>query len=398
MSASLLNSGTFVAQGSTSITGALTTAPGAMLRVLGSNAGSSATLTISSGFTNTGALQLTTIDGGYSVQLNVGGTLTNASTGTITSLQGASGSRVLSAQLNNQGAVLVPYDLTLTRASAAHVNSGTITMSGVADLTVTQSGTSPSFTNTGTITLAPARSLAVSNGLLDLSAGVVAGYTSYLTTTGTPTVRFTTATVQGRIGLATGALVPDPFVIPAGDSLRLYTGTFAPPSLTNNGSLLLEGTAVLTTALTTGAGSLLRVRGNNVTSSVNATITNAFTNTAALELIALDGGYSVQLNVGGTLTNASTGTIEFQVGSNGSRTFSVPLLDNLGTVTASSSASISGSVNQRNVLSVLATRALAISGALALFNGSVTTATGGTLTRGSCSISGSPTFSGFACP
>ena len=46
-----------------------------------------------------------------------------------------------------------------------------------------------------------------------------------------------------------------------------------PPSLTNNGRLFLEGNTVLTTVLTTGPGSLLRVRGTNTTSAANVTIT-----------------------------------------------------------------------------------------------------------------------------
>src|SRR5262249_10320959 len=67
------------------------------------------------------------------------------------------------AQLDNRGTLNVAQTLTLDKSSAAHSNSGTITLSG-GDLTVSQSGASPSFTNTGTITAGSGRTFAVAGG------------------------------------------------------------------------------------------------------------------------------------------------------------------------------------------------------------------------------------------
>ena len=84
------------------------------------------------------------------------GTLTNSSTGSITSLVGSGGARALGAELVNQsgGTLTVNQPLTISRLSATHTNNGTITAN--AGLTVTQSGINPSFTNsaTGSITAA----------------------------------------------------------------------------------------------------------------------------------------------------------------------------------------------------------------------------------------------------
>ena len=102
------------------------------------------------------------------------GSLTNAVGGTITSLVGSGGTRTLAAQLDNQGTVTVLQPLTLTRASAVHVNSGTIDLT-VANLTLTQSGTTPSFTNAGTVMLATGRTWTISGGTLNQSAGTLGG-------------------------------------------------------------------------------------------------------------------------------------------------------------------------------------------------------------------------------
>jgi len=87
--------------------------------------------------------------------------------GTIATVAGVGGVRVLNTTLINQGTVNIPFDLAITGASAAHVNSGTIAMTA-GDLTVTQSGTTPSFTNTGTIAT-NGRTFTVAGGTLDMS-------------------------------------------------------------------------------------------------------------------------------------------------------------------------------------------------------------------------------------
>src|SRR5207247_557157 len=103
-------------------------------------------------------------------------TLTIASGTTIQSAVGTLVLRTLALELNHQGTLTLNRSLTLARASAAHTNSGTIDLvSG--NLSINQSGTSPSFTNTagGTITIATGDSLKVSSGALNLNGGTISG-------------------------------------------------------------------------------------------------------------------------------------------------------------------------------------------------------------------------------
>lgn len=117
--------------------------------------GGSATLTAASSFTNYGTLRLEAINSSYAVTLNVtSGTLTNAAGASILVNPGTGGNRTLGLQLNNQGTVTVAQFASLNKASAAHVNGGVITVTSGGNLTVNQSGTSPSFVNNGTLSAA----------------------------------------------------------------------------------------------------------------------------------------------------------------------------------------------------------------------------------------------------
>ena len=71
--------------------------------------------------------------------------------------------------LTNQGTVTVNHPLTMEKASAVHANSGTIQVNE--NVTVSQSGTSPSFTNSGTISVAGGKTFQVNNGGFTHSSG-----------------------------------------------------------------------------------------------------------------------------------------------------------------------------------------------------------------------------------
>src|SRR5207244_5911511 len=157
--------------------GSFTMASARLLTIKGNNNFSTATLTVATGFPNVGGATLDIVSGNqaFASQLTVTtGTLTNAASGTIQSLVGAFGPRTLAAALNNQGTLTVNQPLTLTQASAAHTNSGTIDLTN-ADLTVTQSGTSPSFTNSGTVTIGTGHVWTITGGTLNQSAGTLGG-------------------------------------------------------------------------------------------------------------------------------------------------------------------------------------------------------------------------------
>ncbi len=335
---SLLNSGVLALEGAPTITTAsLTTATGStiLVRGIGVTGAGAASATFTNGFTNTATIDLTTVTTNYAVTLTVSsGTLLNAPTGVFRSRVGTNGTRTLVAQLDNQGLLTVEQPLNIARPSAAHVNSGTIDLT-TGNLTVTQTGTTPSFTNLGTVNAAATRTLTFSGGLIDLAGGVVSGRDAFFVTTGTPTLLFQNADLRPRITLSAGTVLPDPFTVPAGDTLRLLNGTFAPPALLNDGVLALEGAPVLTTpTLTTGSGSTILVRGINITGAgaASATITNGFTNTAFIDLVSTTTNYAVELIVpNGTLTNGGTGIIRSLVGTSGSRTLDAQL-DNQGTL------------------------------------------------------------------
>jgi hypothetical protein len=177
VNAPLANSGLLLSRGTTdAINGTLTTATGSIIRVQGNNSFSGAILTIANGFTNNDTIDLTSADSAQSATLSVvGGPLTNAAGATITSSAGTGGSRTLTARLINAGTLTVNAPLTINKPSAAHQNTGTIAVLG-GNLTVTQSGTTPSFTNNGTITVLSGQTLSIAgSALTNGAAGVLKG-------------------------------------------------------------------------------------------------------------------------------------------------------------------------------------------------------------------------------
>ena len=171
------NEGLIHAQGNTSsLNGALTTAVGSTLRIATVSPFGGSTLTAASGFTNNGMIVLSNDHViATDATLNVtSGILTNAPGATMSIEAGVGGSRTLGARLDNQGTLNVIRMLTIAKASADHANSGTIDVSD-GNLTITQTGTTPSFTNTGTIGVDPARTLSVSGGVFDQLAGSLGG-------------------------------------------------------------------------------------------------------------------------------------------------------------------------------------------------------------------------------
>lgn len=122
-----------------------------------------AILTTASGFTNEGTITLDSIDIVMPSSLVVPGILTNQSGGVIDVNPGTGGSRTISAELNNQGAVNIGTTATLSSSSADHANSGIINITG-GNLILNQSGATPSFINTGTIDVGATRIFDINSG------------------------------------------------------------------------------------------------------------------------------------------------------------------------------------------------------------------------------------------
>ena len=110
VTASLDNQGTVEVINSSSVSGALTTSVGSTLRI---NAVEPDTLTVASGFTSNGRLELTSQFGNGATLTLSSGMLTNAATGTIATVTGPGGGRDIDSDLDNGGTVELETNLRL---------------------------------------------------------------------------------------------------------------------------------------------------------------------------------------------------------------------------------------------------------------------------------------------
>jgi hypothetical protein len=353
------NQGTLTLRASSALNGTFTTTAGSALVIQGDASCCAAFATVANGFTNSGTVALTAINGsGTTVSLTVtNGTLLNATTGAINVLSGTGGARQLNVALNNQGAFTIGQALTMSRASSVHANSGTITLN--ADWTLDQSGTTPSFTNTGTINLGSGRTWTVNGGAWTQSGGVLGSGGALVMNSVNPAA-FNVAHTLGAITLnstiasfaldqstaatafsMTNATVNGSitFTNSPGQALSVQGTTFN-TAVDNQGTLTLRASSVLNGPLTTSAASALVIQGDASCCAAFATVANGFTNNGSLTLTAINGsGTTSSLTVtSGTLTNA--GTLDVLAGNGGARTMALSL-DNQGTMTVSQSATMS---------------------------------------------------------
>lgn len=138
-----LSGGALLINGTSSHTGIFNLNLGGSLNV------QSGMFAIANAFTANGTISLSGPGAALSVTT---GTLTIGTTGSLNAT-GSGATRVLDAQINNTGTMVVAADLDINRGDADHLNSGLITCS-LGSLTVTQAGMTPSFTNTGTLVIA----------------------------------------------------------------------------------------------------------------------------------------------------------------------------------------------------------------------------------------------------
>ncbi len=411
INAPLTNQGLLLIHGANTVNGALTTVAGAgsVVRVEGINANGTGALTVLNGFTNTAGIELTNANVNQAATLVVtNGTLTNAAGGTISALVGATGgARTLTAQLDNQGTLTVSQALTLNRGSAAHTNSGTITLSG-GNLTFTQSGTTPSFTNTGSVAIGAGLFWLISGGTLNQNAGSISGPgTLDLTSL---TANFPAGFSNATLGLNINSVTvngPGTLTNATSRTLTLQNSTINAP-LTNQGLLLIHGANTVNGALTTvaGAGSVVRVEGINANGTGALTVLNGFTNTAGIELTNANVNQAATLVVtNGTLTNAAGGTISALVGATGGARTLTAQLDNQGTLTVSQALTLNrGSAAHTNSGTITlsggnltftqsgTTPSFTNTGSVAIGAGLFWLISGGTLNQNAGSISGPGTL------
>ncbi len=322
--------GRFVALGSTTIAAPVTTETSGVLEARSSIVAGGMTLTVTDGFTNTGTIELVSYNTGYTTSFNVtNGTLVNAAGGTIRTLAGAGGQRNLGAQLDNSGTLDLQHPLTLTRGSSAHVHRSSAVLTS--DLTVSQSGTSPSFTNLGSLVLPAGRELTVTGGALDLSGGTLVGDTATLTLSNV-SLTMTPASARTRFRFSGSTAFTAPYTIPAGDSMRVLSGTVAGPSLTVAGRFVSLGDLTIAAPITTDPLGTIEARSSSLAGGHTLTVANGFTNLGTIELVSLNTSYTTIFAVtNGTLVNAAGGVIRTLVGAGGARTLAAQL-DNSGTL------------------------------------------------------------------
>ncbi len=312
------------------------------------------TLTVGNGFTNNGLIELTSINGAEQpATLSVtSGTLLNATTRIIDVLAGTGGARNLNAQLDNQGTINVGTNLAINAPAADHLNSGTINVTG-GNLTLSQSGTTPTFTNTGAIAIASSRVFTASGGAFTHNGGTISGAGTLALTNNTGsfpsavTVEFltltgSTASYQPALSAMSLSLTNSTFTSPStvtnspARTLSLTDSTLNAP-LDNQGLLqALSGSSVISSAagaFTTTNTSTLRVQANNALGPTTLTVANGFTNNGLIELTSINGpAQPATLSVtSGTLTNAATRTIDVLAGTGGARTLNAQL-NNQGTI------------------------------------------------------------------
>jgi len=334
INARLVNQGVLDVHGTTAINDSLTNASGATLRLQGDGTSGTSNLTVANSFTNSGAIVLTDTTSSYGAVLTMptGARLTNAPAGTIDAAVGTAGPRTLAAELDNQGTITLDRPLTISRAGAAHTNSGTIDVSG-GDLTLSQSGVTPSFTTSGTITIGAGRTFTVTSGALNYGAGTINGSGTLAITSAavTATQDFSTATTGLTLTTATwggsGRLT-----VAAGTSLRVRSSTIN-TRLVNQGAMDVHGTSAFNDSVTNAGGATLRLQGDGTSGTSNLTVLNGFTNSGTIVLTDTTSSYGAVLNVtNGTLTNAAGATLRTDTGTVGPRTLNGQL-DNEGTLT-----------------------------------------------------------------
>src|SRR6185312_14882838 len=345
INAAVVNQGLLVFRGgNNNLGGSFENQAGATVRLLGDGSFDQAILNVASGFTNSGVIELTSVVNGQNAALNVGGgSLVNAVGGQINVLAGTGGPRGLGVQLDNRGTVTIEQTLLLNGSSADHVNSGTISLSG-GDLTVSQGGTTPSFTTTGVIDIGSGRTFTVSGGTFNYNAGTVggAGTLQLSSTTANFTPNFSNAVTALRL-ISTTLNGPGTLTNAAGKTLNTDNSTIN-ANLVNQGLLVFRGTANnLGGSFENQGGATVRLLGDGTFDQSILNVASGFTNSGVIELTSVVNGQNATLNVGGgSLVNAVGGQINVLAGTGGPRGLGVQL-DNRGTVTIEQTLLLNGS-------------------------------------------------------
>src|SRR5688572_33363175 len=104
--------------------------------------------------------------------------------------------------------------------------------------------------------------------------------------------------------VASSVVLPSGLTVPSGQTLTLLNGSSIDAAIVNDGTIVPSGNVAFNGALTTAAGSFLRL--GAIPGTTTLTVANGFTNHGLIELTNNTAGYSSTLAVtAGTLVNAA---------------------------------------------------------------------------------------------
>jgi hypothetical protein len=309
---------------------------GATLRVHGNSTIGHVMLTVANGFTNHGEIELGNSAHVWRGDLTVtNGTLVNE--GTIVSRSTTPTNdhiNVLAAQLDNRGTLRIERVLSLNKAGAQHVNTGTIEVVG-GNFVITQSGEGASFNHSGTIDLSADGTLTVSSGIFNHTAGSITGAGSTVHFTG-GTANLTPALETAQLNLnVTNATLngPGKITIAVGRTATLHGATIN-ADLENRGTLrVTNSSTIASTTFTNSSAASLRILGNSTIGHVMLTVSNGFTNHGEIELGNSAHVWRGDLTVtNGTLVNEGTIVSRSTTPTNDHINVLAAQLDNRGTL------------------------------------------------------------------
>ena len=296
--------------------------PGQSLLIQGSSAGSHASLTAATGFTNSGDITFSSIDAGRNTTLTVtSGTFVNQ--GTINVEPGTTGARTIVANLVNNGAVNLNANTTFSKSSGVYTNNASLSIATGKTLTI--SGASQVF-NQNSGDLAVSGDFSSSTATFNFNGGII---------TGTPVL--------------------------TSSNLNIGTGATTAVSFTLRGSNNLSGDV--------NPGQSLLVQGSSAGNHASLTAATGFTNSGDITFSSVDAARNTTLTVSsGTFINQ--GTINVEPGTTGARTIVANLVNN-GTMNLNANttfATSSGVYTNNGSLNIAVGRTLTISGSSQVFN------------------------------
>jgi hypothetical protein len=328
------------------------------LQVHGST-GLDAKLTVATGFTNDGAIQLASVGSPQATLVVTGGTLINMPGATIDM---PALNSLLDLELDNRGTVTTPVDPSSrcvldTAATVHHSNSGTINVGTLFAVDLRGGST---FDFSGTLSVADRGNMLIVSpgtpGTFSWHAGTTmsgAGQLGILHTNVSLQGDVSTSAGFGNVALTDATTVNGPGMLTnsSGAEMGLGVATINTPFL-NNGNLgVLQGT--INGALTTMAGSSIRVQHANQNGDGTLTVANGFTNHGTIQLTGdVDSGPAELAVTSGTLVNAADGVIETLAGAHAGSRKLTAALNNQGTVNINVDTTLAGSVSNSGTVAI----------------------------------------------